>query len=160
MSDTSFQNDPGIELVEQALDALGRAHRAQPDAGFEARILDAVQREVLMPQPLSFAHARERSWWRDRVVLASAASMLIVASIALMLWSSKPSIGPVPGPIARGDTLTPAEEVDELIATVAWLQQDLPNLNSLNERAASIGGLDESLFDQAEEALLETEESI
>lgn len=160
MSDTPFPSDPGIDPVEQALDTLGRAHRAQPDAGFEVRIMDAVRCEVLTPQPLSLAHARERAWWRDRVVLAAAASVLVVGSAVLMLWSSKPSVGPTPGPVARADALTPAEEIDELIATVAWLQQDLPDLDALHVRAASIGALDETLFDQAEETLLETEESI
>lgn len=160
MSDTPFQNDPVVEPIEQSLDALGQAHRLQPDAGFEGRVLDAVRREVLAPQPLSFARARERAWWRDHMVLAAAASVLIVGSAVMMLWSSKPSVGPTPGPIARGDALTPAEEVDELIATVAWLQQDLPDLNGLHERAASIGTAGDALWDQAEQSLLETEGSI
>lgn len=160
MSDTPFQNDPGIDQVEQSLDRLGHVYRTQPDGGFEARITDAVRREVLTPEPLSIAGARQRAWWRDHVVLAAAASVLIVGSAVMLLWSSKPSVGPVPGPIVRADVLTPSEEVDELIATVAWLQEDLPDLDSLHERAATIGELDDSLFEQAEEALLDAEDSI
>ncbi|KAA0216922.1 MAG: hypothetical protein DYG94_02605 [Leptolyngbya sp. PLA3] len=160
MSDTPFHNDAGVEPIERALHSLGKALREQPDAEFEARIADAVRREVLAPPPLSFARAGARAWWRSHAVLAAAAMLLIVGSAVVLLLSSKPASRPVPGPIAQVDPLSPAEEVDELIATVAWLREDLPDLASLEERAASIGELDEALFDQAEDTLLDTEDSI
>lgn len=155
MNEHEHDRDPSVASVEAALEQLGAAERQSVDAQFESRLMDAVRDQVLVPAPIAIASARQRAWWQDWATLAAAASLLLVAGIAVTIWSSGQSAGPTGRPNDVLAAETPAQDVEEWIETVAWLQEDVPDLAELEARAQTIGSTDDSLFDQAEETLSE-----
>lgn len=156
MNDDIRHSDAGLDALERTLDELARRERALPDDGFEDRVMGRIGREALAPlgRPIPIARSRV---WRSPWAFALAASLLVVLSVALFLWAGGPTQGAAPGEtFADADA---ASEVDEFIETVAWLEASLPDF------AADLGstpGLDdiEDLLDEAEQSLLEDEESI
>lgn len=162
MNQHEHDRDPVLISTQRALDRLAEAERRVPDAGFEQRLHDAVRDQVLTPAPISFEAARLRVWWKDPSALVAAASVVLVGGIAMLIWNSGSSMGPktihLPGPVAVD--ITPAQEVEQFIETVAWLQDDLPDLTALEERAYSIGASDDSLWDEVEQTFSDSEESI
>lgn len=155
MNEPEHDRDPSVASVEAALEQLGASERQSADVQFESRLLDAVRDQVLMPAPISIETARQRVWWQDWGTLAAAASVLLVAGVAVAVWSSGQSAGPTGTPTEVLVAETPAQDVEEWIETVAWLQEDLPDLAELEARAQTIGSTDDSVFEQAEETMSE-----
>lgn len=162
MNEHEHNRDPELISLELALDRLAEVDRRTPDADFEHRLQRAVREQVLTPAPISLESARRSMWWKDPIHLAAAASVVLVGAIAMLFWKAGSPMGPGtlrrPGPVVL--EVTPAQEIEQFIETVAWLQEALPDLDALEEQAESIGSSDEALWDELEQTFSVTEESI
>ncbi len=150
MNDDTRQTDAELSELVERLDRLAGASRDIPDAGFEVRCMDRLGREVLEPlgEPIPIASSPR---WRvsSPSVLASAASVALVVTVGMMMWASP---APVSGPVLAQEDA--AEEFDEFIETVAWLDESLPAFVTSDEHAdaLSLDTLDR-LFDDVEQTL-------
>lgn len=117
--------DNADRTMEAWLDELGELDRSAPAAAFEERLMSSIRREVLEPlgQPIPMA---SRRWLRrDRAALALAASIMVGATAAMMFIARSPE---QPQPLMAGSTV--ADEFDEYIETVAWLDESLPQFGT------------------------------
>jgi hypothetical protein len=151
MNDDTRQIDAELSELVERLDRLAGTSRDIPDAGFEARCMENLRREVFEPmgEPIPIA-----SSLRMRVsmpwVLAAAASIALAGTAGMMMWANRTA--PVPSPVLAQDDA--AEEFDEFIETVAWLEESLPVFASSDEQddGLDLDALD-SLFDDVEQTL-------
>ncbi|GAB4383648.1 MAG: hypothetical protein Kow0022_04030 [Phycisphaerales bacterium] len=162
MNEHEHDRDPELISLEMTLNRLAEAERCAPDADFEQRLHRAVHEQVLTPAPISLESARHAVWWKDPINLAAAASVVLVGAVAVLFWRAGSPMGPTtlhsPGSVVLD--VTPAQEVEQFIETVAWLQEAVPDLDALVEQAESIGSSDEALWDELEQTFSVTEESI
>lgn len=152
---TSVQGPEFDDMVAR-LDRLGAFERGSTDAEFESRIVASVENAI--HAPAGRISSTSRSWMRDPFIFAAAASVVLVAGISFMLWSSGRG-APMPEPgvvIAASD---PASEVEEWVTTVAWLNEDLADFSDLKQAAAGLRALDDEGWELTPAVLLETEES-
>lgn len=149
MNDERFQIDPDLTDLADRLDRLAGSDRAQPDAGFEARCLDQIRREVLEPlgEPIPIASGAR---WTSAWVLAAAASVVLVVTAGMLMWANRPV--PVSTTTLAADDA--ADEIDEFIETVGWLEDSLPAFASNDDQDESLN-LDtlENLYDDVEQTL-------
>ncbi len=151
MNDDTRQTDAELSELVERLDRLAGTSRDTPDAGFEARCMDRLRREVLEPlgEPIPIASSprwRVSSPW----ALAAAASVALVVTVGMIMWANR--VVPVSGPVLAQEDA--AEEFDEFIETVAWLDESLPAFVTSDEHTdtLSLDTLDR-LFDDVEQTL-------
>lgn len=108
--------------IEARLDAHAAHARAEPDAGFEARITGAVMQHMRDEAPAPIRIETRRVAWRALVGVA--ASVLIVGAGALAWLSLRTPSPALPEPDQMGARLAALEQdVDELLALTDLLDE-------------------------------------
>lgn len=107
--------------VARALDGLGAAARALPDAGFEPRLLASVQ----APTPGAIAPSRPAgAGWRG---LRLAAAVALLASVGAAWLALR-----TPGPAGRAPTVANASQIERDIDIIlSWDSDSIDTIDSL-----------------------------
>lgn len=155
MIDHNPHHDPELQPIADQLDRLAHAERTHAPHHLEDSVFASIEREVFDAPPMPLVSADP--WFRNPLSLGLAASVALVAALSLIFWMSAPQRPIHTSVVAQSDALA---DVEEFIATVAWLGAELPDFSDLNRAAQQIPGLDDDTWHNTEETLLNVEESI
>ncbi len=148
-------HDPELQPIADQLDRLAHAERASALHHLENTVFASIEREVFDAPPMPMVSSDP--WFRNPITLGLAASVMLVAALSLIFWQSAPQRPINTSDVAQSDALA---DVEEFIATVAWLGAELPDFSDLNRAAQQIPGLDDDTWRNTEDTLLNVEESI
>ncbi len=131
-------HDPETDALIERLNALGSLDRSAPDGDFEQRMMDSISKQIA-PSPLpitptSKPEIRMIPGWRFNI----AASMLIVASASILVWSwsrTTPTLTPT-NPFSQQSLVSLEEDFDALYELTNFaddLDADMADLELLTE---------------------------
>ncbi len=149
-------DDPNLRSISDALDRDAARLRAEPDAGFEARVLRAALRAEASPAP-EVVVARSIGFWRSNALKVAASLALLLTVGAVSIFAIRGATAPVPS----NTVVSANDEGDVLTDLDAWLAMDgevfgRTNLASFRtelddaDHAISYDDLGESAFDAEE----------
>ncbi len=131
-------HDPSLTGTLAALDRLARADRAEPDDGFEARIVSAARPAVVASIRRERANQMRFAWW----------GLPIAAAAAVALYFALPT--PTAPPRSGGPEITLASVESDLEAFL-FIDQLAESASILSESGSAPGSedapADELIFD-------------